>query len=114
MALKPGGCVPFEVCAALVEEAIREALTGRFFKGTVEEALAVARARSNGFAPTWPRPRTKHRVLTPARAPVPTAFLVISGRAGDVWTAWLGGCGGVSKAPGSEMFDTSNGREAPE
>lgn len=43
--MKPGGCVPFEVCGALVEEAIREALTGRFFKGTVEATLAVARGK---------------------------------------------------------------------
>lgn len=45
MAVKPGGCVPLEVCGALVEEAIREALTGRFFRGTVEETLAVARGK---------------------------------------------------------------------
>lgn len=45
MAVKPGECVPFEVCGALVEEAIRDALTGRFFKGTVEETLAVARGK---------------------------------------------------------------------
>ncbi|MFF5264475.1 hypothetical protein ACFY4C_36590 [Actinomadura viridis] len=37
--------MPFEVCGALVEEAIREALSGRFFKGTVEETLAVARGK---------------------------------------------------------------------
>lgn len=45
MALKPRGYVPFEVCGALVEEAIRESLTGRFFKGTVEETLAAARGK---------------------------------------------------------------------
>lgn len=45
MAVKPGGLVPFEVCEALVEEAIREALSGRFFKGTVEETVAVARGK---------------------------------------------------------------------
>lgn len=28
-----------------MEEAIREALSGRFFKGTVEETLAVARGK---------------------------------------------------------------------
>jgi hypothetical protein len=45
MAVRSDGCVPFEVCGALVEEAIREALTERFFKGTVEETLAVARGK---------------------------------------------------------------------
>ncbi|HEU5024106.1 MAG TPA: hypothetical protein VFV01_04220 [Spirillospora sp.] len=45
MAVKPGGCVPFEVCRALVEEVIREALAGRFFNGTVEATLAVARGK---------------------------------------------------------------------
>lgn len=45
MAMTTSRCVPFEVCGALVEEAIREALSARFFKGTVEEVLAVARGK---------------------------------------------------------------------
>jgi hypothetical protein len=45
MGMTRSSCVPFEVCGALVEEAIREALSGRFFKGTVEETLAVARGK---------------------------------------------------------------------
>ncbi|GAA2618656.1 hypothetical protein SMC26_40225 [Actinomadura fulvescens] len=41
--------VPAETCAALVREAIRETLTGRFFKGTVEETLRAAQRKVDGL-----------------------------------------------------------------
>lgn len=40
-------CVPFEVCCGLIEQVIRETLEGRFFKGTVTDALVVARRRAD-------------------------------------------------------------------
>ncbi|GAA0597369.1 hypothetical protein GCM10009546_69240 [Actinomadura livida] len=37
--------IPLEVCAGIVEEAIRETLDDRFFNGTVEEIQHTARRR---------------------------------------------------------------------
>lgn len=41
-----GRWVPAEVCAALVEEAVRESLSDRFFKGTVDDAVTAARSKA--------------------------------------------------------------------
>ncbi|WP_067795499.1 hypothetical protein [Actinomadura formosensis] len=40
---EPMTWIPLDMCAGLVEESIRETLDGRFFRGTVEEALHAAR-----------------------------------------------------------------------
>ncbi|TMQ92024.1 hypothetical protein ETD83_28280 [Actinomadura soli] len=40
-----GRWLPVDVCGALVEEAIRESLKGRFFKGTVEMTVIGVRRR---------------------------------------------------------------------
>lgn len=40
---EPMTWVPLDTCAGIVEESIRETLNGRFFRGTVEEALHAAR-----------------------------------------------------------------------
>ncbi|GAA1546477.1 hypothetical protein GCM10009678_31370 [Actinomadura kijaniata] len=37
--------VPLDVCSGIVEQTIRETLDGRFFRGTVEEVLYLARRK---------------------------------------------------------------------
>ncbi|WP_067826973.1 hypothetical protein [Actinomadura kijaniata] len=62
-----------ETCAALVEEAIREALTGRFFKVTVKDAVRVGQRKAEELLVDYDRADDEpghHRGLAKLDCPI--------------------------------------------